>query len=246
MSTVLSIEPPIRASTRSRCRANQQIIAEAWRETPHQLALQPSANGFTYVSVPARGDGRDDFAHQTSFLLASRTAWTPEYTLIGRVARRIWAVAMRERYGRLRAIPEAQQYHVPTSGRSLHAQEMASTTSHHPPGPVRQLRHANSLHTTPTTRRSPRPPTSRCRRASPIQFVITGNGGSRRTRNPLRAASSSTSHRPRRKAVLAEFERLSSAAACSGPWRRLTSGPDPGRLDALREKKHGRTLPIVG
>ena len=97
-------------------------IAEAGANPITQLAFT-LANGFTYVeSYLARGMDVDDFAPNLSFFFSN--GMDPEYTVIGRVARRIWAIAMKERYG---ADERSQKlkYHVQTSGRSLHAQEMA-------------------------------------------------------------------------------------------------------------------------
>ncbi len=97
-------------------------IAEAGANPISQLAFT-LANGFTYVeSYLARGMDVDQFAPNFSFFFSN--GMDPEYTVIGRVARRIWAIAMRDRYG---ADPRSQRlkYHIQTSGRSLHAQEMA-------------------------------------------------------------------------------------------------------------------------
>ena len=97
-------------------------IAEAGANPITQLAFT-LANGFTYVEAYlARGMDIDDFTPNLSFFFSN--GMDPEYTVIGRVARRIWAIAMRERYG---ANERSQQlkYHVQTSGRSLHAQEMS-------------------------------------------------------------------------------------------------------------------------
>jgi methylmalonyl-CoA mutase len=97
-------------------------IAEAGANPISQLAFT-LANGFTYVEAYlGRGMNVDDFAPNFSFFFSN--GMDPEYTVIGRVARRIWAIAMRDRYG---ANPRSQKlkYHVQTSGRSLHAQEMS-------------------------------------------------------------------------------------------------------------------------
>jgi methylmalonyl-CoA mutase len=97
-------------------------IAEAGANPISQLAFT-LANGFTYVEAYlARGMAIDDFAPNLSFFFSN--GMDPEYTVIGRVARRIWAVAMRERYG-ANERSQKLKYHVQTSGRSLHAQEMA-------------------------------------------------------------------------------------------------------------------------
>ena len=135
-------------------------IAEAGANPISQLAFT-LANGFTYVEAYlARGMDIDDFAPNLSFFFSN--GMDAEYSVIGRVARRIWAVAMRDRYG-ANERSQKLKYHVQTSGRSLHAQEMASTTS-----APRCRRCAPSTTTatactpTPTTRRSPPPARSRC------------------------------------------------------------------------------------
>jgi len=97
-------------------------IAEAGANPITQLALT-LANGFTYVeSYLARGMSIDDFAPNLSFFFSN--GMDPEYTVLGRVARRIWAIAMKERYG-AKEPSQRLKYHIQTSGRSLHAQEMA-------------------------------------------------------------------------------------------------------------------------
>src|SRR5438045_2747121 len=96
-------------------------IAEAGANPITQLAFT-LANGFTYVEYYlSRGMKIDDFAPNLSFFFSN--GLDPEYTVIGRVARRIWAVAMRERYG-ANERSQKLKYHVQTSGRSLHAQEI--------------------------------------------------------------------------------------------------------------------------
>ena len=113
-------------------------IAEAGANPITQLAFT-LANGFTYVEAYlARGMDIDDFAPNLSFFFSN--GMDPEYTVLGRVARRIWAVAMRDRYG---ANDRSQKlkYHVQTSGRSLHAQEMdVQRHPHHAAGADRHLR----------------------------------------------------------------------------------------------------------
>src|SRR5699024_5186331 len=97
-------------------------IAEAGANPLSQLAFT-LANGFTYVeSYLARGMDVNDFAPNLSFFFSN--GMDPEYSVIGRVARRIWAVAMREKYG-ANERSQKLKYHVQTSGRSLHAQEMS-------------------------------------------------------------------------------------------------------------------------
>ena len=136
-------------------------IAEAGANPIHQLAFT-LANGFTYVEYyRARGMAIDDFAPNLSFFFSN--GMDPEYAVIGRVARRIWAVAMRDLYG-ANERSQKLKYHIQTSGRSLHAHgDRASTTS------APRCRRCSPSSTTrractptPTTRRSPRRPRSRC------------------------------------------------------------------------------------
>src|SRR5206468_911940 len=97
-------------------------IAEAGANPISQLAFTLS-NGFTFVEAYlARGMHIDDFAPNLSFFFSN--GMDPEYTVLGRVARRVWAVAMRDRYG-ANERSQKLKYHVQTSGRSLHAQEIA-------------------------------------------------------------------------------------------------------------------------
>ena len=149
-------------------------IAEAGANPISQLAFT-LANAFTYVEAYlARGMKIDDFAPNLSFFFSN--GMDPEYTVIGRVARRIWAVAMRDRYG-ANERSQKLKYHVQTSGRSLHAQEMASTTS----APrcrrcARSTTTATACTPTPTTR--PSPPRARSRSAArwPSSSSSTASG----------------------------------------------------------------------
>ena len=167
-------------------------IAEAGANPISQLAFT-LANGFTYVeSYLARGMHIDDFAPNLSFFFSN--GMDPEYSVIGRVARRIWAVAMKNSYG-ANERSQKLKYHVQTSGRSLHAQEMAfndiRTTLQ---ALLRDLRQLQSACTpTPTTRRSPRPPRRACAAPWRSSSSSTANGAWRRTKTPTRAASSSMS-----------------------------------------------------
>jgi methylmalonyl-CoA mutase len=136
-------------------------IAEAGANPISQLAFT-LANGFTYVEAYlARGMAIDDFAPNLSFFFSN--GMDPEYTVIGRVARRIWAIAMKEKYG-ANERSQKLKYHVQTSGRSLHAQEMdfndIRTTLQALCGHLRQRELACTP--TPSTRRSRRRARSRC------------------------------------------------------------------------------------
>jgi isobutyryl-CoA mutase len=135
-------------------------IAEAGANPISQLAFT-LANGFTIVEYYlARGMNIDDFAPNLSFFFSN--GMDPEYAVIGRVARRIWARAMRDIYkGSERS--QMLKYHIQTSGRSLHAQEISSTIS--APRCRRCTRcstTATACTPTPMTRRSPPPPRNRC------------------------------------------------------------------------------------
>ena len=120
------------------------------------------SNGFTFVEAYlARGMHIDDFAPNLSFFFSN--GMDPEYTVMGRVARRIWAVAMRDRYG-ANERSQKLKYHVQTSGRSLHAQEIQfndiRTTLQ---ALIAIYDNCNSACTpTPSTRPSPRPPKTAC------------------------------------------------------------------------------------
>ena len=135
-------------------------IAEAGANPITQLAFT-LANGFTYVEYYlSRGMPIDSFAPNLSFFFSN--GMDPEYTVIGRVARRIWAVAMREKYG---GTERSQQlkYHIQTSGRSLHARRSSSTISAPPCRPCApSTTTATACTPTPTTRPSPRRAPSRC------------------------------------------------------------------------------------
>src|SRR5699024_10302525 len=134
------------------------------------------ANGFTYVEYYlSRGMHIDDFAPNLSFCLSN--GLDPEYTVIGRVARRIWAITMRERYG---ANDRSQKlkYHIQTSGRSLHAQEIdfndIRTTLQ---ALLAILDNCNSLHTNSYDEAITTPTEESVRRALAIQMIINKEYG---------------------------------------------------------------------
>ena len=221
-------------------------IAEAGANPLTQLAFT-LANGFTYVEAYlARGMAVDDFAPNFSFFFSN--GMDPEYTVIGRVARRIWAVAMRERYG---ASERAQKlkYHVQTSGRSLHAQEMAfndiRTTLQ---ALCASYDNANSLHTNAYDEAVTTPTDESVRRALAIQLVINREWGLSTNENPLQGSFIVDELTDLvEEAVLAEFERLSERGGVLGA---METGYQRGRIqdDSMlyEEKKHDGTLPIVG
>jgi methylmalonyl-CoA mutase N-terminal domain/subunit len=133
----------------------------------------------------------DDFAPNLSFFFSN--GMDPEYTVMGRVARRIWAVAMKEKYG-ANERSQKLKYHIQTSGRSLHAQEIdfndIRTTLQ---ALIAIYDNCNSCTPTPTTRPSPRRPKNRCAARWRSSSSSTANGAWPRTRTPTRAPSSSRS-----------------------------------------------------
>ncbi|MEY3273780.1 MAG: hypothetical protein RLZZ341_2686, partial [Pseudomonadota bacterium] len=161
-------------------------IAEAGANPISQLAFT-LANGFTFVEAYlARGMHIDDFAPNLSFFFSN--GMDPEYTVLGRVARRIWAVAMRERYG-ANERSQKLKYHIQTSGRSLHAQEIAfndiRTTLQ---ALIAIYDNCNSLHTNAYDEAITTPTEESVRRAMAIQLIINREWGLAKNENPNQGA----------------------------------------------------------
>ena len=199
-------------------------IAEAGANPISQLAFT-LANGFTYVEAYlARGMDVDDFAPNLSFFFSN--GMDPEYTVLGRVARRIWAVAMRDRYG-ANERSQKLKYHVQTSGRSLHAQEMAfndiRTTLQ---ALIAIYDNCNSLHTNAYDEAVTTPTAESVRRALAIQLIINREWGLATNENPNQGSLRRRgAHRPGRGGGAGRVRPdQPSAAACSAPWRPATSG----------------------
>ncbi|MHB1535856.1 MAG: fused isobutyryl-CoA mutase/GTPase IcmF [Acidimicrobiales bacterium] len=221
-------------------------IAEAGANPITQLAFT-LANGFTYVEAYlARGMDIDDFAPNLSFFFSN--GMDPEYTVIGRVARRIWAIALRDRYG---AAPRSQRlkYHVQTSGRSLHAQEIAFNDIRTTLQALCAIYdNANSLHTNAYDEAITTPTEESVRRALAIQMVITKEWGLAANENPLQGSFvvEELTHLVE-DAVLAELERLSDRGGVLGA---METGYQRGRIqdESMRYEtaKHDGSLPIVG
>jgi len=157
-------------------------IAEAGANPITQLAFT-LANGFTYVEAYlARGMRIDDFAPNLSFFFSN--GMDAEYTVLGRVARRIWAVALRDRYG-ANERSQKLKYHCQTSGRSLHAQEIAfndiRTTLQ---ALIATYDHANSLHTNAYDEAITTPTEESVRRAMAIQLIVNREWGLAKNENP--------------------------------------------------------------
>jgi isobutyryl-CoA mutase len=221
-------------------------IAEAGANPISQLAFT-LANGFTYVeSYLARGMDIDEFAPNLSFFFSNGV--DAEYTVLGRVARRIWAVAMRDRYG---AGERAQKlkYHVQTSGRSLHAQEMDFND-------IRTTLQAlcaiydncNSLHTNAYDEAVTTPGAQSVRRALAIQMIIEQEWGLSTNENPLQGSYLVTELTELvEEAVLAEFDAISERGGVLGA---METGYQRGRIQdesmLYEARKHDGSLPIIG
>jgi methylmalonyl-CoA mutase len=221
-------------------------IAEAGANPITQLAFT-LANGFTYCEYYcARGLAVDDFAPNFSFFFSN--GLDAEYSVIGRVARRIWAVAMRELYG---ASERSQKlkYHVQTSGRSLHAQEMAFNDIRTTLQALTALEdHCNSLHTNAYDEAVTTPTEESVRRALAIQLIINRELGLAKNENPLQGAYVIEALTERvEAAVLAEFDRLSERGGVLGAMETLYQR---GRIQdeslVYETLKHSGALPIVG
>ena len=221
-------------------------IAEAGANPVTQLAFT-LANGFTYVeSYLARGMDVDDFAPNFSFFFSN--GMDPEYTVIGRVARRIWAIAMKERYG-ANERSQKLKYHVQTSGRSLHAQEMDFNDIRTTLQALCAIYdNANSLHTNAYDEAVTTPTAESVRRALAIQMIITKEWGLALNENPLQGSFIVEELTDLlEEAVLAELDRISERGGVLGA---METGYQRGRIqdDSMlyEHGKHDGTLPIVG
>ncbi|MCU1605013.1 MAG: Methylmalonyl-CoA mutase, large subunit [Modestobacter sp.] len=221
-------------------------IAEAGANPISQLAFT-LANGFTYVeSYLARGMDIDDFAPNLSFFFSN--GMDAEYSVIGRVARRIWAVAMKERYG---AAERSQKlkYHVQTSGRSLHAQEMDFNDIRTTLQALCAIYdNANSLHTNAFDEAVTTPSAHSVRRALAIQMIIDREWGLAGNENPLQGSFVIDELTDLvEAAVLEEFDRIAERGGVLGA---METGYQRGRIQdesmLYEHRKHDGSLPIVG
>ncbi len=221
-------------------------IAEAGANPISQLAFT-LANGFTYVETYlARGMHIDDFAANLSFFFSN--GMDPEYTVMGRVARRIWAVAMRDKYG-ANERSQKLKYHIQTSGRSLHAQEMdfndIRTTLQ---ALIAIYDNCNSLHTNAFDEAITTPTGESVRRALAIQLIINNEWGLARNENPNQGAFIIEQLTDLvEEAVLQEFERISERGGVLGA---METGYQRGRIQdesmLYEHRKHDGSLPIIG
>ncbi|MDH3714815.1 MAG: methylmalonyl-CoA mutase family protein [Gammaproteobacteria bacterium] len=221
-------------------------IAEAGANPITQLALT-LANGFTYVEAYlARGMHVDDFAPNLSFFFSN--GMDPEYTVMGRVARRIWATAMRNKYG-ANERSQKLKYHIQTSGRSLHAQEMSfndiRTTLQ---ALIAVYDNCNSLHTNAYDEAITTPTEESVRRAMAIQLIINREWGLANNENPNQGAFIIDELTELvEEAVLTEFERLAERGGVLGA---METGYQRGKIQDeslyYEHRKHDGSLPIVG
>jgi methylmalonyl-CoA mutase len=221
-------------------------IAEAGANPISQLAFT-LANGFTYVeSYLARGMHVDDFAPNLSFFFSN--GMDPEYSVIGRVARRIWAVAMKNKYG-ANERSQKLKYHVQTSGRSLHAQEMAFND-------IRTTLQAlcaiydncNSLHTNAYDEAVTTPTEESVRRAMAIQLIINREWGLAKNENPNQGSFIIDELTDLvEEAVLKEFDAISDRGGVLGA---METGYQRGKIQEeslfYERQKHDGSFPIIG
>ncbi len=221
-------------------------IAEAGANPISQLAFTLS-NGFTFVEAYlARGMHIDDFAPNLSFFFSN--GMDPEYTVMGRVARRIWATALRDRYG-ANERSQKLKYHVQTSGRSLHAQEIQfndiRTTLQ---ALIAVYDNCNSLHTNAFDEAITTPTEDSVRRAMAIQLIINREWGLAKNENPNQGAFIIDELTELvEEAVLAEFERIAERGGVLGA---METGYQRGKIQEesmhYEMLKHTGEYPIVG
>ena len=221
-------------------------IAEAGANPISQLAFT-LANGFTYVEAYlARGMKIDDFAPNFSFFFSNGI--DAEYTVLGRVARRIWAIALRDRYG---ADDRSQKlkYHIQTSGRSLHAQEMDFNDIRTTLQALCAINdNCNSLHTNAYDEAITTPSAQSVRRALAIQMIIDQEWGLTKNENPLQGSYIVDELTDLvEEAVLLEFDRIADRGGVLGA---METGYQRGRIQdesmLYEHKKHDGSLPIIG
>jgi isobutyryl-CoA mutase len=221
-------------------------IAEAGANPISQLAFTLS-NGFTFVEAYlARGMHIDDFAPNLSFFFSN--GMDPEYTVLGRVARRIWAVAMRDKYG-ANERSQKLKYHVQTSGRSLHAQEIQfndiRTTLQ---ALIAIYDNCNSLHTNAFDEAITTPTEDSVRRAMAIQLIINREWGLAKNENPNQGAFIIEELTELvEELVLQEFEKIAERGGVLGA---METGYQRGKIQEesmhYEMLKHTGEYPIVG
>jgi len=221
-------------------------IAEAGANPITQLAFT-LANGFTYVEYYlSRGMNIDDFAPNLSFFFSN--GMDPEYSVIGRVARRIWAKAMKYKY-KANKRSQMLKYHIQTSGRSLHAQEIDFND-------IRTTLQAlyaiydncNSLHTNAYDEAITTPTEESVRRAMAIQLIINRELGTAKTENFIQGSFALEELTDLvEEAVLAEFDRLTERGGVLGAMERMYQRNKIQEESLYYEhQKHTGELPLIG
>jgi methylmalonyl-CoA mutase len=221
-------------------------IAEAGANPISQLAFTLS-NGFTFVEAYlARGMHIDDFSPNLSFFFSH--GMDPEYTVMGRVARRIWAIAMRTKYG-ANERAQKRKYHIQTSGRSLRAQEIdfndIRTTLQ---ALIAIYDNCNSLHTNAYDEAITTPTDESVRRALAVQLIINREWGLAKNENPNQGSFIMDELTDLvEEAVLQEFERIAERGGVLGA---METGYQRGKIQEAsmlyEHQKHDGTLPIIG
>ncbi len=221
-------------------------IAEAGANPISQLAFT-LANGLTFVEYYlSRGMDIDDFAPNLSFFFSN--GLDPEYTVIGRVARRIWAVVMRDKYG-ANERSQKLKYHIQTSGRSLHAKEIQfndiRTTLQ---ALIAIYDNCNSLHTNAFDEAITTPTEESVRRAMAIQLIINRELGLAKNENPNQGAFVIDELTDLvEEAVLMEFERINDRGGVLGAMETMYQRGKIQEESLLYEhKKHSGELPVIG
>jgi len=221
-------------------------IAEAGANPISQLAFTLS-NGFTIVEYYlARGMDIDAFAPNLSFFFSN--GMDPEYTVIGRVARRIWARAMRERYG-ASARSQMMKYHIQTSGRSLHAQEISFNDIRTTLQALYALfDNCNSLHTNAFDEAITTPTEQSVRRAVAIQMIISQELGLNFCENPWQGSFIIDELTDLvEEAVYQEFDRISERGGVLGAMDTMYQrGKIQDESLYYESKKHDGSLPLIG
>ncbi|MGI8316586.1 fused isobutyryl-CoA mutase/GTPase IcmF [Halobacillus mangrovi] len=221
-------------------------IAEAGANPISQLAFT-LANGFTYVEYYlSRGMDIDKFAPNLSFFFSN--GLDPEYTVMGRVARRIWAIVMKEKYG-ANERSQKLKYHIQTSGRSLHAQEIDFNDIRTTLQALIAIQdNCNSLHTNSYDEAITTPTEESVRRAMAIQMIISKEFGLTKNENSLQGSYIIRELTDLvEEAVLREFERINDRGGVLGAMeRQYQRGKIQEESLYYEGKKHSGELPIVG
>ncbi len=221
-------------------------IAEAGANPITQLAFT-LANGFTYVEYYlSRGMDINDFAPNLSFFFSN--GLDPEYTVIGRVARRIWAVMMRDKYG-ANERSQKLKYHVQTSGRSLHAQEIDFNDIRTTLQALLAIQdNCNSLHTNAFDEAITTPTEDSVRRAMAIQMIINREFGLMKNENALQGSFIVEELTDLvEEMVLVEFDRMNDRGGVLGAMeRQYQRGKIQEESLYYESKKHSGEHPIIG